>query len=134
MSCLMVFLNSFQPNLRMLGQIGMIVLLVLAMSEADIIGRGGQQWDSVNERAIYPRGYQQLDTMNERGGGGGGVLGVRHGGERTGEGACLHCTLTVVKMRTAIYSSVFPSKSHNSHTRCIMSAKEMFKICPCYSL
>ena len=69
MSCLMVFLNSFQPNLRMLGQIGMIVLLVLAMSEADIIGRGGQQWDSVNERAIYPRGYQQLDTMNERGGG-----------------------------------------------------------------
>ena len=40
----------------------------VVMSEAEMMGRRSQEWDSVNERSIYPRGYQQLDTLNERGG------------------------------------------------------------------
>ena len=42
----------------MLRQIALILVLV-ALSQADVWGRRRLQWDNVNERGLYPSRYQE---------------------------------------------------------------------------
>ena len=44
-----------------------LILVIVAIAQADVLGRRYQDWNNVNERGLYQRRYQELDDVRERG-------------------------------------------------------------------